>query len=192
MPDKRTAQSIPREAQPVPRDVPTIPQEVLSQCALFREMGDVDRQRVIELLEPREFPAGEAILQEGQAVQSLWIVVRGKCQVVKQMRGGVEQELAVLEPHSVFGEMSFFHPGPHSATIRALTDVELLRLDRGGYSALLECCHTAACKLAVNIVGVLSERLRRMDDWVCEHNARGKQKEEWDEFRAKLYSGWQF
>ena len=76
--------------------------------------------------------------------------------------------LATLEPYNNFGEMSFFHPAPHSASVRAQTQVKLLYIERSKYDQLLTEEPACCSKLAMNTVASLADRLRRMDEWVDE------------------------
>jgi len=107
-----------------------------------------------------------------------------------------EQRLTVLDAGSVFGEMSFFQPAPHSASIRTLSAVEVHRLSRKDFESLETDHAPAARKILVNTVKLLAERLRSMDEWICElverpDGATTHQKE-WRDFRAKLYTDWHF
>lgn len=165
----------------------------VTRCPLFQDMSAAERAEVFELLEPVNYTAGETILREGKSIRMLWIIQRGQCEVVKKTKNGIEQRLAVLEQGAVFGEMSFFHPAPHSATIRTLDAVELLRMSLESFLRL-EAAHPAAAhRIVKNTVMVLVSRLRRMDDWVrdlLETPEAAGHREEWQEFRAKLYSEW--
>lgn len=167
----------------------------LAKCPLFRNMTTAERDELLGLLESKSYAPGQPILAEGDSLQYIWIVQKGRCQVVKNAGGSAESELLVIEHCGVFGEMSFFHPGPHSATVRALTDVEVARLPRERYDALLRAGSLGAYKLAFNTMGVLIERLRHMDEWLVERRDKSKaaeHHEEWMDFHAKLYNGWQF
>ncbi len=166
-----------------------------AQCPLFKGMSTSERQELVSALEGKSYRAGDMILAEGETFQYVWIVVKGRCQVVKRAKEGVEKELWILEPCGVFGEMSFFNPGPHSASVRALSEVDVVRLPRPKYDQLLQNGSLAAYKLAFNTMGVLIERLRRMDDWIAqrmERNNAPEHHEEWKEFQSKLYTGWTF
>jgi len=166
-----------------------------ARCPIFTDMTLAERAEVLKLLEDEHYPAGEVILKEGNAVQILWIIVTGRCEVVKTMKNGTQQQLVELEPGSVFGEMSFFKPAPHSASVRTLTEVQVLRLPREQFDHLHTVCPSAACHIAASTVAVLAERLRKMDKWTCdlvEKPGADGHKEEWREFRSKLYSGWKF
>lgn len=164
---------------------------------LFAGMNLDERQQVLMLLEQENYPAGTEILREGESTQHLSIIVSGQCEVFILRHDKSENQLAVLDAGAVFGEMSFFHQAPHSATVRTMTPVHVMRLSRNKFDRLQEVCPSASCKIAANTAGVIANRLRRMDEWVrdfveLEHSHAQERKEEWQEFRAKLFSGWHF
>lgn len=167
----------------------------LIRCPLFHEMTAEERRQVVGLAETNVYPAGASVLEEGKSRQLLCVILRGRCQVVKNGRPAGEQELAVLEPGSVFGEMSFFNPAPHSATVRAISDVEILQIPRELFVSLEATGARAAYQLVLNALKVVSDRLRRIDEWTGSHingHSTSKHQAEWREFRKRLYSGWEF
>ncbi len=166
-----------------------------ARCPIFQTLTADERDRVLALMKPHSYPRGETILREGRSTQSLWIITQGRCEVVKAFGDGADRQLATLEEWSVFGEMSFFHPAPHSASVRALSDVELMRFAREEYDELKANDPTVAFKIVSNTLGLLADRLRRMDEWtaqVIEKPENANHRAEWREFRAKLYADWQF
>ena len=62
--------------------------------------------------------------------------MQGSCEVVKKNKSKSQKQLATLEAGAVFGEMSFFAKAPHSATVRALTAVKVMRLTRENFEVL--------------------------------------------------------
>ena len=120
-------------------------------CPLFASMSLDEQRHVQALFENESFAAGEVILQEGHSTQMLWIILEGECEVIKQCGNSTEQQLAVLNPGAVFGEMSFFQEAPHSATVRTLTDVEVMRLPRKKFDELRDSGSIAAYKIAGTI-----------------------------------------
>lgn len=166
---------------------------ILAKCPLFRGMTAPERQELAGLLDPSSHAPGDLILAEGDSIQRMWILLSGQCRVTKKTKAGGEQELSVLEPFGTFGEMSFFNPAPHSASVRATTAVETLSLSRARYDMLLRVGSFAAYKLAFNTMSALIERLRKMDEWVADHVQQDNHhREEWADFQSKLYTGWQF
>lgn len=172
-------------------------QTLLKTCPLFHGMSDVETDAVLNLFETQNFPRGEIIIREGNSNQLLWILAEGQCEVLKLDDQQHQYRLAVLEPGGVFGEMSFFHAAPHSASIRTLGEARVMRLWRKKYDTLLESCPGAALKIAHNTAQVLAERLRKMDDWICtmmrqNEEVSRQRKAEWEDFRSKLQRDWGF
>ncbi len=167
----------------------------LSKCSLFRGMSAHEKAELLALLEARSYEPGASIFAEGESLQYIFVVLRGRCRVSKKTAVGDEAELGIIEPYGIFGEMSFFNPAPHSASIRALTEVEVVRLPRANYDQLLQSGSLAAYKLAFNTMGVLIERVRRMDGALAgrlQRNNASEHHDEWREFHSKLYTGWSF
>jgi CRP-like cAMP-binding protein len=89
--------------------------------------------------------------------------------------------------------MSFFHPAPHSADVRARSPLKLLQITHADYADMIQDGIWAAFKLAYNVVQQLAERLRRMDEWVAElanNPSAAGNVPEWSRFRSKVFDGW--
>ena len=182
---------------PVETAAPPSTLEFLAQnCPLFLNMTKQEVRDLWNRLVAETYPKDEVILREGRSTQLLWIIVRGRCEVFKTIKPGIEQRLTTLEPGATFGEMSFFQPAPHSASIPALSEVGVLRLSREQFESLEKSGSPAVCKLLVNTVKVLSERLRQMVNWTCvlvdRPDGSERHRQEWREFRSRLYTDWQF
>lgn len=165
-------------------------QAELQRCSLLNGLTGEELQAFLQRIRFEGFRPGDEILTEGNQYHGVWILLSGTCEVIKH---GLHRDsrLAVLEPGNVFGEMSFLQAVPHSASVRAVDQVETMRLMRDQYDDLREHCPQAAHKIAVNIIRVLSDRLRKMDEWTCELVERecdGRRYKEWQDFRSKLYT----
>ncbi len=166
----------------------------------FRNLNESECHQLVEISQEKMFAPGEKIIEQGKNSQSLWIVLEGQCEVTKDhSNDGQPVVLAKLDAFSLFGEMSFFSPAPHSATVVARTPVKLLRIAREDYDDLIRDGAIAAYKLAYNVVEHVADRLRHMDEWVAHLTARpeshtaGDEHEklpEWKQFRNKLFNGW--
>lgn len=164
-------------------------------CPIFQGFTVEEYEQVLALLEQEAYAKGDVIIDEGKSKQDLWIVVQGNCEVVKMNKSRSQKRLATIEVGAVFGEMSFFQKAPHSATVRAMSAVKVLRLTRENFEILQARSPAAAYKVAMSVLAVMAQRLRRMDDWTCDFIERSEalgHREEWHDFRAKLYADWQF
>lgn len=164
--------------------------DAISSCRLLDGLNPEEIRRMGQLSRFEDFDEGEDILTEGNQYQGLWLVLSGQCRVIKQGER-TDSVLATLEPGHVFGEMSFFESAPHSATVRAGEPVKALCLTREQFEKLRSSAPLITEKIAINIIKLLSDRLRRMDHWTCELvecDEHSKHHQEWHEFRARLYS----
>ena len=117
------------------------PQEgrrLLAGHSLFAELPPADLDCLLTHSRPVLFTAGEAIVREGATGRSLYQVITGRVEVEKEVQPGRIIHVAELGPGEVFGEMTLFQGSPRSATVRALEDSRMLRVDRAGVGELLE------------------------------------------------------
>jgi serine/threonine-protein kinase len=70
-------------------------------------------------------PAGTILVKEGEPGHSAYVIERGRCSAFT-MEGSKEIELRVMGPGEVFGETAVFSEKPRTASVKALTDVDLL------------------------------------------------------------------
>jgi hypothetical protein len=106
---------------------------------------------VATLAEEVRFKSGEAIFQKGDAGESLYVIVTGE---VKVHDGDVD--LKHLKDKSVFGELAVLDPEPRSASITALADSHLLRLDREAFLELM----AGNMEVVRGVLAVLCDRIR--------------------------------
>jgi CRP/FNR family cyclic AMP-dependent transcriptional regulator len=166
--------------------------DINGQFPLLAAVPPTDLAALEQSLEHRSFAPGAAIVEEGKTDQSLWLLRQGTCEVSKQINAHGMQQLAVLEPGHVFGEMSFLHPAPHCATVRALTHVEASRLSPAAFERLRGQSPQLAAGIVTGLVQLISDRLRTMNDRVCAaHNGHAPEphSHEWHDFRARLFAG---
>jgi hypothetical protein len=102
-------------------------------------------------LEERPVASGAVIVAEGAIEQAMYVIARGRVAV----RHGA-LELASLEAGEVFGELALLDPAPRSATVTAVADSLLLRLDGPVFQDLL----ADHGEMALAIIRELVQRLR--------------------------------
>jgi HlyB family type I secretion system ABC transporter len=83
-------------------------------------------------------PFGTAIVREGDPADAYYVLAAGRARVLKRGEDGAEIPLDVLRPGDTFGEIGLLERAHRTATVRASTDVEVLRLDRSLFEALLQ------------------------------------------------------
>lgn len=105
-----------------------------------------------------EIEQGEYVFREGELGTEMFIVHRGKVEVLKSIEGG-ERQLAVFEQGDFFGELSLLDEEPRSASVRALEDSVLVRIDGSTFIQMLR----ETPEVAVRMMRKLSSRMRATD-----------------------------
>src|SRR5688572_6415959 len=80
---------------------------------------------------------GDVIVREGDPADALYVLASGRARVVKRGAGGEDVALNVLRAGDAFGEMALLERTTRMATVRASSDVEVLKLDRAAFQDLL-------------------------------------------------------
>ena len=126
----------------------------LSRIPLFRGLSPAQLEDLRQKLSPEVFRRGEVICREGEEADRMWFLESGQVEVVIQV-DGEEVRLATLRDGDFFGEMALLTGSVRSATVRALTDVDLWSLRKEEFDGLLLQYPTVAIALSQ----ALSERL---------------------------------
>jgi len=115
------------------------------------------------------FPAESIIFDEGESGGSLYVVVDGKVGIERMDAAkGTSARIANLETRSYFGEATLFDNSPSPISALALQDTLALRLRHEPLIALIQ----AYPDLSLQLVKVLSKRLRDMDEQVASLSRR--------------------
>lgn len=83
------------------------------------------------------FGPGEIVVREGDAGDSLFLLLAGRVAVLKRCDDGSDTEVSTLGAGEVFGEMTLLLDAPRSATVRASSECDLLQVNRTCFSELL-------------------------------------------------------
>ena len=79
-------------------------------------------------LKKLKFKSDTILIRENEISRKLYILKKGKVRVFKNYLGG-KIVLAILGPGEIFGELSFFDSKPRSASVEAISDVEVESID---------------------------------------------------------------
>jgi small-conductance mechanosensitive channel/CRP-like cAMP-binding protein len=123
---------------------------LLGAVDLFHVLGAEQREHLANAMVPRDFGAGERIIEEGAAGQTFYVVASGTVAVTTKR--GVE--VTRLTRGQYFGEMSLLTGEPRSATVVAVVDSVLFELDRPGFGELF----IGHPGLATQLSTILAER----------------------------------
>ena len=134
----------------------------LNQTAIFKNLPDdvlikLSKKAGIEAYRPEE-----VIVWEGEPSDRLFIIINGIVTVKRIIPNKSDKIFAYLLPGSTFGEVGILENQPRSATVAALTDVEVLAFDRDYFLNILHEHPTVAVELAKVLGRYLTESNKRI------------------------------
>ena len=135
--------------------------ELLSRVPLLRDLTREELDRLAARTRRERFPAETAIVEIGDPGRSLYLVVEGQVRVVYPS-ANADFELARLGPGEFFGEMALLNDKPRSATVRALTEVDALVLDKEDFRRVVG----ETPGMALHLLAALSVRIRNADEQI--------------------------
>lgn len=106
--------------------------ELLASVPLFSQLGSRELQRVAQLADVLDRPAGHTLMRQGEVGREAMVMVTGRASVERD-----GQRLNEIGPGSVVGEMALLSGRPRVATVTLLTEAELLVLARREFQALM-------------------------------------------------------
>jgi len=105
------------------------------------------------------YPPGQEIIRQGEPADKFYIIARGRVEIVNQDPSGRDILLAERGPGEFFGEIGLLQGGSRTATVRSVSDVELLELGRPGFESLIANSPPTGETIAVR----MAERLMQTD-----------------------------
>lgn len=138
----------------------------LKQASPFAALPPEQVRWLASRVTAQTFPAGDPIVRQGEAGDAFYLLRRGEVVVELERPDGVTLTLDTMAPGACFGEQSLLTGEPRSATVRALTPVEMLRLDRADFLRIVQ-EHPERGRYFVQL-GLQRQRPRRHGHWVIE------------------------
>jgi CRP-like cAMP-binding protein len=133
--------------------------ELLRRVPLFAALTPAQAASVADAIVKNRFRRTEVIVEQGRKSDALHIILSGRVHVLNADSRGREVILATLHPGDCIGEMSLIDDEPHSATVRAEIQTDVLTLGREAFAR----CLPERASMPYNIMRGLVARLRHAD-----------------------------
>ena len=130
--------------------------DLLRRVPLFALLTESQAQQIADAVIKRRFKRGDRIVEQGLKSNALYIILSGRARVLASDSRGREVILATLQPGDYIGEMSLIDNEPHSATVRAEVQTDVLMLGRSEFAR----CMPESSSMAYAVMRVLVQRLR--------------------------------
>ena len=131
---------------------------LLKGVELFSELTEEQIGMLADLVVSQNFNRDETVVLEGDdSVQALYLIASGSVQVYMTSVVGRVTILSFLERGDFFGEMSLIDGEPRSASVRTVTDAQMLIIHRESFLKLIR----QSPEIAMGLLSELSKRLRK-------------------------------
>lgn len=126
--------------------------EILRKIPFFAALSEDDLKAISEKVQMEYYPANYTLFNQGDAGTIMYIIKRGK--VAVERNGSM---IAELQDDAFFGEMALVSNEPRSATIRTLSEIELLVLTHDDFQYLISTSPDIASNVSYEVVRRLNE-----------------------------------
>ena len=133
--------------------------DLLRRLPLFTLLTVAQAEVISGAVIKQRFKRGEALVAQGRKSDALFILLTGRARVMTSDSRGREVILATLAPGDYLGEMSIIDNQPHSATVRAEVQTDVLMLGRAEFAR----CLTENASMSLVVMRGLVKRLRHAD-----------------------------
>jgi CRP-like cAMP-binding protein len=133
--------------------------DLIRRVPLFAMLTDAQASAVSDAVVKRRYKRGESIVEQGKKSNALFIMLTGRARVISADSRGREVILATLQSGDYIGEMSLIDNEPHSATVQAEIQTDVLELARLDFAR----CLPENNSMAYAVMKGLVQRLRHAD-----------------------------
>jgi diguanylate cyclase (GGDEF)-like protein len=141
---------------------------LLQNVYIFSSLSADEIENVVNHLHTITVKEGEAIFNEGDEGNELYIVKSGIVSTSIRLPDGGEKEIVEFKAGDFFGEMSIFEDAPRSATCLTKTESSLFRLHQKDFFHLINSFPSTAIKIMYRMLNVTTQRLRSTGEFLSE------------------------
>jgi len=134
-------------------------ERTFGRVVLLSRLTERQRARLARLATTRSFPAGVAIVRQGDTSMSLYVVLEGAVRVDHQVDGSGSVEVTQLGAGGAFGEMGLIEDMPRAATVTAVEPTTCALLAKWDFQNELR----DDPEIALALLPVLTARIRELD-----------------------------
>lgn len=112
--------------------------DAVKAIPLFQRLEDPMLVALADGFQTVEFPAGARILNEGEPGHEMFVISAGQVEAYREGPEGQKTVLGTYKSRDFFGEMALLTGKPRSASVRAVTAMTALKLQKTDFDALLD------------------------------------------------------
>jgi len=111
-------------------------------------------------LRPAPLSAGQVLMRQGEPGDSMYLLLSGRLRASIKTEDGRRLDVGEMSRGEVIGEMSMFTDQPRTATVMAIRDSTVARLDKADFPALLVSSASASIAITRQIITRLQSQTK--------------------------------
>ncbi len=131
---------------------------------LFREFSPAELDELLAYARIERFPAHATVLLKGSPGTGMMAVIKGEIRISGPGADGREVIFNTLGPGDIFGEVALLDGGERSADATAVTESEVLVIERRNFLPFLERHPPVATKLLIALCAKLRRTTEQVED----------------------------
>ena len=135
--------------------------DVLEEVSLFSDLSMDELALIAPLAVMKDGKAGDFIIQEGECVENVYILLSGNATVMKARPDGKMVSIDQVGKDDLLGEVTFFKNTPASATVQATAPFRALQFNQKEFHRLLDAHTPLGLKIYKKFSRVLSVRIKK-------------------------------
>jgi len=135
--------------------------DILEEVSIFSDLTMDELALIVPLAVMKDGKAGDFIIQEGECVQNIYILLSGNATVLKTRTDGKKVSIEQVGKDDLLGEVTFFKNTPASASVQATAPFKTLQFNQKEFHRLLEGNPNLGLKIYKNFSRVLSARIKK-------------------------------
>lgn len=147
----------------------------LSETAVFGRLPKRAMREIAKMVHLRNYEPEETIFRQGEAGAGFYLIYSGRVNI-RSVRDGIELNLASLDQHAFFGELSMFSEDRRSATAVAVEPSVLLGFFKPDLMDIIARNPKVGIEIVMSLSNVIVERLSRTNSLLEKAYFKGKKR----------------
>lgn len=111
--------------------------DLLRRIPIFAKIEPAKLKLLAFTSERIAFDGGQTMFLQGDASDAAYVIIEGAADVLVNTPSG-EISVATLEKNALVGEIGIFCDVPRTATVRAISDVDTLKIEKRNFFQLIQ------------------------------------------------------
>ncbi len=146
-----------------------VDKEKIQKFNLFGNLKNFEWEELQKIIEERLYREQSLVFSEGDSSTELYLVLEGEVEIQINIAPQLaEPTVYVVRPNDIFGEFAFVDPKPRAASARCRMDSKLGIIKKTDFDELVAKFPSIGMNFYFTLAQMLSERLRRMNNFLRE------------------------